>query len=218
MESVVIKYKWNIATITPARGGERPQFMDFCKLQVERMRPVHQIYIDHKPISSAIDLVPRIRLGIETARSLGCDRVAIVENDDWYDHDYLSQINLDDYDAFGWGTTYYYNLRNRTWQLNYHQDTHSSLFSTAFKIGLLDDFRWPPDDNPWLDIALWKHFRGKRAFLSQADPPCIGIKHGIGKVGGKAHGFEMKNKDPQLEWLKSNVDDQAFKFYSEMKF
>jgi hypothetical protein len=192
--------------------------MDFCRVQVKRMSPVHAIYIDHKASSSQMDLVPRIRLGIETAKALGADRVAIVESDDFYSHDYLSRINLEDYDAFGWGTTYYYNLRNRTWALNYHQDTHASLFCTAFKISMLDGFRWPPDDNPWLDIALWKHFRGRRAFLSQDEPPAIGIKHGMGRVGGKAHGFEMKNKDPDLTWLKSKIDQDAFEFYSKLKF
>jgi hypothetical protein len=191
--------------------------MDFCKAQVERMSPVHAIYIDHKAQTNQMDLVPRIRLGIATAKSMGFDRVAIIEDDDFYPVDYLSHINLDDYDAFGWGTTYYYNLRNRTWALNYHQDTHASLFCTAFRISLLDDFRWPPDDHPWLDIALWKHFAGRNAFLAKSDPPCIGIKHGIGKVGGKAHGFEMKNKDPDLAWLKSKVDPQAYEFYSKLK-
>lgn len=175
------------------------------------------IYIDHKPSHSGMDLVPRVRLGIESARAAGVDRVAIVESDDFYSADYLSHINLNDYDAFGWGTTTYYHLRNRTWQKNYHQDTHSSLFCTAFKLSMIDGFRWPPDDHPWLDIELWKYFRGKNAFLSQAEPPCIGIKHGIGKVGGKAHKMEMKNRDPDLLWLKENVDAQAYEFYSNLK-
>lgn len=208
-----------IATITPTRGGERPQFMQFCRRQIDRMKQYDFIIIDHKPQGNVIDLVPRIKLGIETARAMGIDRVAIVEDDDFYHTDYISHINLDDYDFWGWGSTYYYNIRNRTWQRSYHQDTHSSLFCTAFRISALDGFKWPPDTHLWLDIGLWKFARhNRRFFLSQEEPPCIGIKHGIGKVGGKAHGFDMKNKDPDLSWLKSRVDETAFNFYSNLKF
>jgi len=208
-----------IATITPNRGGERPKFMEFCKLQLGRMNSESTIIIDHKPQGNVVDLVPRIKLGIETAKAMGIDRVAIVEDDDWYAQNYLDCINLDDYDFWGWGSTWYYNLRNRTWQRSYHQDTHSSLFCTAFRISALDGFKWPPDTHVWLDVELWRFARhNRRFFLSQGEPPCIGIKHGIGKVGGKAHGMEMKHKDPELAWLKANVNETAFEFYSKLKF
>lgn len=216
---VPIHFMEKFATVTPHRGGERPQFMDMCLLQLGRMGFDETILVNHKPHGNVFDLVPRIKLGIETAKAMGIDRVAIVEDDDFYQADYLQHINLDDYDFFGWGSTYYYNLRNRSWQRSYHQDTHSSLFCTAFRISALEGFRWPPDTHVWLDIELWKFARhNRRFFLSQEEPPCIGIKHGIGKVGGKAHGFDMKNKDPDLSWLKSKVDDDAFRFYSNLKF
>lgn len=206
-----------IATITPNRGGERPAFMDFCKIQVSHMVGAHPIYIDHKPSHSGFDLVPRIKLGIETARALGIDRVAIVESDDFYESDYLSHINLDDYDFYGWSSTWYYNIRRRQYQRNYHEG-HSSLFCTAFKISALDQFVWPPDDYVWLDIAIWKYAKGRRMFLNPDEPPCIGIKHNVGKVAGKAHKFELKHPDPELSWLRSKVDAHAFEFYSNLKF
>lgn len=207
-----------IATITPDRG-DRKQFMDFCSIQLERMNPDYRALITWPPLSSQVDLIPRIKRGIELCREMGIDRVAIIESDDYYPADYLSHINLDDYDFWGWGSTYYYHVKNRTWNRSYHQDTHSSLFCTAFRISALDGFVWPPDDYLWLDLALWKFARHNRRFhLSLEEPPCIGIKHGIGKVAGKAHQWEMKNKDPDLSWLKSKTDAQAFEFYSNLKF
>lgn len=208
----------NIATITPDRG-DRKQFMDFCSIQLERMNPDYRALITWPPLSSQVDLIPRIKRGIELCREMGIDRVAIIESDDFYPTDYLPHINLDDYDFWGWGITYYYHIKNRTWNRSYHQDTHSSLFCTAFRISALDGFVWPPDDYLWLDLALWKFARHNRRFhLSLEEPPCIGIKHGVGKVAGKAHGWEMKNKDPDLSWLKSKTDAQAFEFYSNLKF
>ena len=207
-----------IAIITPDRG-DRKQFMDFCSIQLERMNPDYRALITWPPLSSQVDLIPRIKRGIELCREMGIDRVAIIESDDWYSKDYLSHINLDDYDFWGWGTTYYYHIKNRTWNQSYHQDTHSSLFCTAFRISALDGFVWPPDDYLWLDIALWKFARHNRRFhLSLEEPHCIGIKHGVGRVAGKAHKWEMKHKDPDLSWLKSKVDAQAFEFYSNLKF
>jgi hypothetical protein len=208
----------SIATITPSRGGERPQFIAFCLTQLNRMKPQETIIVSHKS-QGPYDLIPRIKAGIQQAREMGIDRIAIVEDDDYYPADYLSHINLDDYDFWGWGTTYYYHIKNRTWNRSYHQDTHSSLFCTAFRISALDGFVWPPDDYLWLDLALWKFARHNRRFhLSLEEPPCLGIKHGVGKVAGKAHQWEMKNKDPDLSWLKSKVDAQAFEFYSNLKF
>jgi hypothetical protein len=177
------------------------------------------IKICDPPVSSQADLTKRFKAGVQIARNHGMEYIIVVESDDFYPAGYVAEISkqLKTYDAFGYGSTYYYHIRNRTWQRSFHQDTHSSLFCTAFKISLLDDFRWPPDEHLWLDLELWKHFRGKNAFLSEDDPPCIGIKHGVGKVGGKAHKWEMKNSDPYLEWLKSRVDATAFEFYSKLK-
>jgi len=208
------------ATITPDRG-DRPQFMAFCNSRIDLIKSwsnsVISIKIVDPPKSNAFDLISRFKKGIEIAKEWGIDKVVIVESDDFYPVAYLDHVNLDDYDFYGWSSTWYYNIRRRQYQRNYHEG-HSSLFCTAFKISALKEFVWPPDDYVWLDIALWKYAAGRRMFLNPDEPPCIGIKHNVGKVAGKAHKFELKHSDPELSWLKSKVDAQAFEFYSNLKF
>jgi hypothetical protein len=43
------------------------------------------------------------------------------------------------------------------------------------------------------------------------------MKHGIGLCGGKGHIQRNKYHDGNLEWLKENVDSDAYEFYSKLK-
>lgn len=180
------------------------------------------IKVDHPPHDNQFDLVPRFKKGLQIARDYGIDNVIVVESDDFYSRDYYKNFDFDQYDFMGWATTTYYNIRQRTWQTNYHggADGHSSLCCTAFKISSLDGFVWPPDNYLWLDILLWKFARqrGKRRILFETENPVIGIKHGVGRYGGKGHVMNLKNHDPELKWLKDHVDETAFEFYSNLKF
>lgn len=208
-----------IATLTPDRG-DRPEFMDFCNKQLSHMKST-KLIVDYKPFSSQFDLVSRVRKGIEMAKELGIDKIVMVESDDFYPSDYLHYFDFDKYDFIGWGNTTYYNIRQRTWQRNYHggPDGHSSLCATGFRISALEGFKWPADDNLWLDIAIWKFARqrGIRVKLFETDCPVIGIKHGVGRFGGKGHVIQLKNRDPELKHLKTLVSPEAFEFYSNLK-
>jgi hypothetical protein len=211
------------ATLTCDRN-DRPQFMELCKKQLSRFvneepRSIYSIIVDYAPSSNQFDLIKRFREGIRTAREQGIENIIVVESDDYYSHDYLKHFDFDQYEFIGWSNTTYYNIRTRQWQKMYHEG-HSSLCATGIKISALDGFVWPPDDNLWLDIALWKFakLRSKKWKLFDDENPVLGIKHGVGRYGGKGHTLDLREKDPDLSWLKSRVDSEAFEFYSNLKF
>lgn len=206
------------ATITPTRG-DRPYLLNFCKEQLARMntKPTKSYYVDYSPSSEIPDLVARVREGIRLAQADGFDLVFIIEDDDYYPANYFDNIVLS---AFFHGApyTYYYNLRNRTYDW-WHHEHRSSLFRTGFRISALKDFVWPKDSTIFLDIDLWKFAYSKHGGTSKIQwhsDWALGIKHGIGVTGGKGHRLTMKHKDPQLKWLQSHVDENSFYFYKSL--
>jgi hypothetical protein len=208
----------DIATITPNRGQDRPQFLGFCADQLLRLNPKPaKIYmIDDEPMSDQVDIVPRLQAGVAMAKAKGIEYAFIIESDDYYPASYLSNFSSG-YDFYGFSTTIYYNLRNRSFKQQSHPG-RSSLFCTGFKISALDGFVWPENNTRFVDIALWNYCRQakKKAQLLTINPT-LGIKHGIGLVGGKAHGWDMPNKDYDLKYLRSRVDDTAFEFYRKIQ-
>lgn len=208
----------DIATITPNRGNERPQFMTFCEYQLRRMdpEPARIMMLDWLPESDQVDIVPRLKVGVAAAKSHGIEYVFIVESDDFYPANYLSNFTPG-YDFYGFTETIYYNLRNRTYKSQTHPG-RSSLFCTGFRVAALDGFNWPADNTRFVDIALWNYCnqKKKKAQLLTSNP-CLGIKHNVGLVGGAAHKWNMPGKDPDLKYLRSRVDDDGFEFYSKLE-
>lgn len=179
------------------------------------------LLMDGFPKTNNYDIIPRIREGINDAKIGEWDFAFIIENDDYYPDDYIKNILplLDGLDFIGWQNTFYYNIKTRRYSRLEHE-THSSLFCTGFRLSALDDFEWPPDDYPFLDIALWKHAKqsGKNWKLLRTDNPCVGIKgHGMGKMGGKGHRMELMRADPDMKWFRDKLnDEEAFKFYQSI--
>lgn len=206
------------ATITPTRG-DRPLLLDFCKRQIDRMKTKPEVayFIDYEPTSEKPDLIARVRKGIECAQADGLDMVFIVEDDDYYPADYFDNLNIGSL-FFGSPYTYYYNLKNQTYDWWSHNH-RSSLFRTGFRISALKGFKWPKETDVFLDIDLWKF-----AYPQYQNSPkiqwrtnrALGIKHGIGLTGGKGHKMTMKHKDQKFEWLKQSVDAEAFDFYKSL--
>lgn len=212
---IVIKMK--IAAIIPD-PGLRPEFYDFAVKQMEGQarRPDCIIRVDHQKIDSRIDLVDRIATGIEYAEMDGCDWAFIIE-DDWHDRYYIERFIpfLDKADFVGQAFTYYYHIINRTWMRQDHPN-RSSLFTTGFRLKALNNFDFSKLDaeTKFLDIKLWEYAKYKRKKFISAG--AIGIKHGIGQCLGKGHRQVFKNKDPNFEWLKSQIDEEAFEFYKSI--
>jgi len=196
-------------TITPDRG-DRPQFLEFCKHQLGRMvtKPDKSYFISTTPTNDSFDLVKRVKLGIQLAKQDGFDLCFIIENDDFYPADYFD--DMPDGNLIGTEKTTYYNLRNNTFQEFTHLK-RSSLFTTGFKISALGGFNWPADDYPNLDMRIWAQRRG-----TMRETKAIGIKHGIGKLGGRGHSMTMKYSDANWGWLEKNVDADAFTFYKSI--
>lgn len=208
----------NWCTITPNRGGERPALLEHCVHQLKRMGcRMNSYIINHPAKSSACDLVPRIKMGVELARRDGFEYAFIVESDDYYPSDYFQRFNPG-FDFYGYDTTIYYNVRNKTYSGKDRHQHRASLFCTGFRIAALDQFHWPADDFVFLDIKLWEfaNSRRRKIQLISDSTPCLGIKHGVGKVGGKGHKGAQRFQDPDFKYLKGYVDNDSFEFYTKL--
>lgn len=204
------------AIIIPDRG-DRPDFLNHCMWQVGRfsLKPTHVFCINYAPQSENADLVQRIRVGVERAMAEAIDLVFIIENDDSYPADYFNrfQPHFEKYEFFGDDRTTYYNLRNKTYR-TWHHPNRASLFTTGFKISALNNFSWPDDDELFLDIKLWQYARHrKKKFV---DTGAVGIKHGLGKTGGKGHYMRFKDVDVDWRFLQSKVNG-SLDFYKNIK-
>lgn len=180
------------------------------------LKPDQSYFIDYPPVSTNVDLLERVKVGVEMAIKDGHEYAFIVEDDDWYEPFYFQAFRPameKGVDFLGCQTTMYYNLRNRTYQKIEHPG-RSSLFQTGFKLSALEKFKWPARRTVMLDLYLWGHARVRKLtrYFHQ-EPIALGIKHGQGVCGGKAHGMELKHKDQHHAFLKSSVDLEAFKFY-----
>jgi hypothetical protein len=207
----------NICAIIPDRN-DRTEFTSHCFTQLERMtvKPHKVFHINYRPDTERFDLISRVRKGVSQARAEGYEWAFIIENDDYYPVNYFERFlpYLDKFDFIGSEESNYYNLRNQTHNTFQHP-YRSSLCNTAFRISALQNFSWPTDHSPFLDIKLWqecaRHHR--RKFIETGT---VGIKHNLGLCGGKGHVMNMRNKDFDLSWLRSRVDEQSFNFYKGM--
>jgi hypothetical protein len=200
--------------------GDRPQLLEHCKWQVSRFaaKPDEHLIVDYAPKDGRPDLTERVKFGYGYAKENGFEWVHILEDDDFYKEDFLLRQwhHFDKSDFIGSEFTYYYNLRNRTWERTHHPN-HSSLFCTAFRVEAMKDFKWNAANKVFLDLDLWQFARKKGFRRTFIELPAIGIKHEIGMTGGKGHKATFPNRDPDLQWLKSKVDQKSFEFYSNLK-
>jgi hypothetical protein len=197
--------------------GDRPELTAFCLRQLDRMtlKPSEIIHVNYNPERKGFDLVDRIVKGAANAALMDIDLCFIIENDDAMPANYFERFAsfFPDYDFFGQDYSWYYNLKNLTYN-RFDHPYRSSLFTTGFKISALNNFIWPDNSKPFLDIEIWKYARHKKRIF--IDTGAIGIKHGVGLCGGKGHKFGMRNKDPEMKWLSERVDAESLEFYKLM--
>jgi len=207
--------------IIPDRG-DRPEFLNHCLFQMERQTVIPSwIYpISFPPAGPDVDLVPRIREGIQHAKTDGIDICYIIENDDYYPDDYFEVMDIQDHGFVGIPKTIYYNIFLRRYAVMEHA-LHSCLMCTGFRISALEGFTWPADDYISLDKEIWKfaaNSQNKYLYVFPGQMP-IGIKHGIGKCAGTGHGENFSyytNEDPDGQWLKCHTRPKSYKFYNEL--
>lgn len=200
--------------------GDRKIMYDHCLAQVARLQGgfKEHIQIIRPPKNGQPDLTERVYEGYKVALEKGYEWIIVIESDDYYAEDYILRMwhHFDRSDFIGSEFTYYYNLKNRTWERTHHPN-HSSLFCTAFRVEAMKDFKWNAANKVFLDLDLWQYARKKGFRRTFIELPAIGIKHGIGLTGGKGHKATFPNRDPDLMWLKSKVDPVSFEFYSNLK-
>lgn len=177
------------------------------------IKPDKSYFIDYQPTTTGFDLIERVQKGINLAASEGFDTVFIVEDDDFYPADYFNDIP--DADFIGDTRSIYYHLGNRSYQ-DWTHPRRASLYNTGFKISALNKFQWPEPQERFLDLSLWSYAVREHKTIGWRQKNTVGIKHGIGLCGGKGHVQRGKYLDQEMEWLKANVDSDAFIFYSSL--
>lgn len=210
-----------IGVLIPTRG-DRPGFIEQARAMIDcqTLQPDAVVVIDFPPEDSKPDITKRVRMGYDKLTEIGVDIVVVLEDDDYYQPGYLQLMHnlfVNGADLIGFNNTIYYHLGCRRYRKMVH-NTHSSLFQTAIRAGL--DIRWPYDDEVFLDIELWRNKHLKRE-LHRLETGCVGIKHGIGKTGGRGHDQNFYAgtpdnvrlfDDPEMLLLKEQAGDH-FEFY-----
>lgn len=216
-----------IGCITPTRG-DRPEFLERCKLYVARqtIQATHYIVDDPPADPNVRDIGLRVRTGIQRAKKDGCDVVAVIEDDDWYSSTYLEQ-QIRDWSKAGcpllWGVkqTIYYHVGIRKWSRLDHT-IRSSLCAMLIRTDVIDKYKWE-DDCVYLDMKLWATIYKARPDLRQlsngpAEKRFVGIKHGTGLCGGAGHreSYRYQYSDYDGRWLKSVVGPDDYPFYESL--
>jgi len=211
--------KIKLGIIIPSRG-DRPQFLVNClrMIMAQTVQPDFIEIVNDIPLTKDCDITKRYRIGYERLRNKDIDVIALIEDDDWYAPNYLEYmvnkwIEKGKPNLLGLNHTIYYHLKLRSWFRMGHE-TRSSAMNTLIKPDM--ELTWPVDNDPFTDIHLWHTIRG--VIFEPEQIICMGIKHGVGKCGGRSHVDQLHrfiNDDKDLSFLKSKLDEKSFKFYSE---
>jgi hypothetical protein len=126
-----------------------------------------------------------IRAALEVTTPV--DRIAFIEDDDWYSPNWLSIIDaqLHYCDLVGERFAFYYNLKTQQY-CQLHNGMHSGLCSTGIKGQAIEDLKKICEvDRKFIDIELWKTQNTRRLFNSKE---VIGMKGLPGRGGiGMGH-------------------------------
>ena len=212
-----------VVLITPDRN-DRPLLLDHCRWQMERqtVKPMDHLVINYDPKPGVVDIVPRVRMGVNLARDLGAEFCMIIENDDYYPDNYVETVlkALERFDVVGCDRSIYYSLQQNCMRIFNHPG-RSSLYLTSFRISVMNDFQWPEDTMLYFDIHLWKEIRGRRGFINFPETP-VGMKHGNGFSPGNYHNGIVNGKrmggmvdDPGRKWLEKHTRKESFEFYNQ---
>ena len=178
-----------------------PTSIDFIP---DNFRPnwiIKRIFPSPPWVSGGVNTLSRnLREGIcEIRKYKAVDFVLIIEDDDWYRADYIS--NMVDrsvgFDLVGQTHSLYFNVRNFNW--NRCKNTfHASLFQTGIAASYLPQFEDCLNGEKFVDLTVWKRNARKNLFTSE--DLSIGMK---GMEGRKGLGFGhnpkcYRNSDSKL--------------------
>ena len=210
-----------IGVLIPTRGDRKNFLIHALKLISNQTQQPDEIFIvDEKPKSNEIDITYRYRVGCEKLFKKGCDVILFWEDDDWYHENYIeimikNWLFFGEPDLFGLGSTTYYHIGVNKYRTMIHKG-RSSAFTTMVTKEIMN-INFGKDSERFFDIHLWKQSLRKETFL-YPENICLGIKHGVGSCGGKAHlnDFPYDKEDADLSFLKLIVDEDSFKFYTSL--
>lgn len=209
-----------VAVITPHRG-DRPEFLEQFKkyLAAQTVQPDQTIYMDYASESGEIDITQRYRRGYEIVNAIypEIEAVLFMEVDDWYAPDYIETMlegwmRYNKPSLFGIGNSFYYHIAGKYFHIGL-PSANAMLLKTHLQIN------WGPDNYPYIDVTLSKQLV-LHHYTMPFTPVVVGIKHGIGLVGGGCHNEDNEhyvNDDTTGEWLKNIVGDENWEFYIRMR-
>ena len=222
-----------LGLITPTRGKERAAFVQQARVLVAKQQypPAGWYIVDHTPTATGVDMVERIRIGLDRARREGMTHVAFWEDDDYYREDYLA--NMIPHLAAGnvlLGSSFMptYHLGIRRWGLEYHGankgvSLHRTMGTLDFITKAMDAVA--ADEQRamwWVDRHLWDRAREANLQCMIVDTElfdCVTIKHGVGLCGTRSHNGQQPQvfvyPDPNMHWLKRFTGDD-FPFYAQV--
>lgn len=214
--------KPRIGIIIPDRN-DRPDFLKNClrMIQSQTMQADLISLVNDKPLNDDCDISRRYRIGYDRLKNNNLDCILLMENDDWYCHDYIETmvnkwIELGKPQIIGTNYTIYYHIGiNRHFTMNHKR--RASAMNTLLIPDL--DFEWCVDHEPYADLHLWKTLNGQT--FEPHKVISIGIKHGVGLCGGRNHKCSWHryvNDDQSLQFLKSHMDKESFEFYTLEKW
>jgi len=222
-----------LGVVTPTRGDRRV-FMSMLQgmMAGQVVKPHAWVVVDRSPAHNGIDLFERITEGVESLRGMGCDSVAVMEDDDYYPPGYIKHI-LDSWkhpaEIVGGSCVNYYHIglgRYVKWKT--HMDTKGDkigppLHSMGFTISAWDAFisSKPHIRGGSLDIALWDWAVKNMVPRSLIpEPGVLSIKHGMGMCGGGNHNISMwkdRKEDVGYTYLSSVVPEPYLSFYKSRR-
>jgi hypothetical protein len=216
-----------IGVLIPDRG-DRPDFLFHCWYMLKKQTRLPDVIelVNDAPLSEAVDITYRYRVGYERLQNAGVDIILFIENDDWYSPQYIETmvrqwILHGKPDLFGTIYTIYFNVRVWKYCTMWHQDRASAM-NTLIKPGL--KINWPVDSEPYTDAHLWmRHPELTRIVWHPGKKPfSIGIKGGTnGMTGGAMHTtkmefYETEMASDNIAFLQSVIDPISFKFYESV--
>lgn len=214
-----------LAVIIPDRE-DRPKFLMNCMrlMKAQTIQP-ETIMLVHDPAKDdKCDITMRYRLGYEILRNRNFDVIAFIENDDWYAPTYLER-QVAEWDRvgrpnlFGIRESLYYHIKLKKYYINRHAQ-RSCAMNTLIQPDL--NINWGMDHNPYLDLQLWMNSENHsltRELWAPSPLISVGIKHGIGKLGGDHHvnRLERYTTTDDHGFLRGMIDEESYKFYEEIQ-
>lgn len=200
--------------------GDRPDFVKHANylLSIQTVLIDHVLIIDEKPLSNKCDITYRYKKGSKILFDLGMDCIVIIEDDDFYSANYIETMVKKWVEnrkplIFGLANTIYYSLTQKKYSVLKHRGRASMMSTLISREAVIN---WGEDNYPFADLTLWNQLKG--IAIEDETGLCIGIKHGIGLCGGKAHktNFPYSIDDKDFKYLESKVDKKSFEFYKSI--